>query len=160
VANLVLAKVGTGGQVSIFNSAGTTHVVADVVGYFSANGGRFVPVSPQRIVDSRFGIGGGIPPGLNAGQSTSVNVGGVAPVPANATAAIVNVTSTDTTAPSFFTVWPTGSPMPTASTLNPRPGVAIPNLAYLKLGTGGQLSIYNDSGFSHYIVDVFGYVVP
>ena len=59
VANLVLAKVGAGGQVSIFNSAGTTHVVADVVGYFSAGGGRFVPVSPQRIVDSRFGIGGG-----------------------------------------------------------------------------------------------------
>ncbi len=159
VANLVLAKVGAGGQVSIFNSAGSTHVVADVIGYFSAGGGRFVPVSPQRIVDSRFGIGG-IPPGLNAGQSVNVNVGGVAPVPANATAAIVNVTSTDTTAPSFFTVWPTGSPMPTASTLNPRPGVAVPNLAYLKLGTGGQLSIYNDSGFSHYIVDVFGYVVP
>jgi hypothetical protein len=158
VANLVLAKVGTGGQVSIFNSAGTTHVVADVVGYFSAGGGRFVPVSPQRIVDSRTGLGG-IPPGLNAGQSVAVNVGGVGPVPPNATAAIVNVTSTDSTAPSFFTVWPTGSAMPTASTLNPRPGVAIPNLAYLRLGTGGQLSIYNDSGFSHYIVDVFGYVI-
>ena len=55
VANLVLAKVGAGGQVSIFNSAGSTHVVADVVGYFSAAGGVFVPMSPQRIVDSRDG---------------------------------------------------------------------------------------------------------
>ena len=159
VANLVLAKVGAGGQVSIFNSAGTTHVVADVVGYFSASGGRFVPVSPQRIVDSRFGIGG-VPPGLNAKQSVAINVGGVAPVPANATAAIVNVTSVDSTAPSFITVWPAGTEMPTASTLNPRPGLPIPNLAYLKLGTGGQLGVYNDSGFTHFIVDVFGYVVP
>jgi hypothetical protein len=159
VANLVLAKVGTGGQVSIFNSAGTTHVVADVVGYFSAGGGRFVPMSPQRIVDSRYGIGG-VPPGLNAGQTVAVDVAGVGGVPASATAAIVNVTSVDSTSPSFITVWPAGSTMPTASTLNPRPGVPIPNLAYLKLGAGGQLALYNDSGFTHFIVDVFGYVVP
>jgi hypothetical protein len=159
VANLVLAKVGSGGQVSIFNSAGTTHVVADVVGYFSTSGGRFVPVSPARIVDSRFGIGG-TPPGLNAGQSVAIDVAGVGPVPANATAAIVNVTSVDSTSPSFITVWPAGSTMPTASTLNPRPGVPIPNLAYLKLGTGGQLGVYNNAGFTHFIVDVFGYVIP
>ncbi|MEY2400795.1 MAG: hypothetical protein QOJ08_906, partial [Ilumatobacteraceae bacterium] len=74
--------------------------------------------------------------------------------------AIVNVTSTDSTAASFITVWPAGSPMPTASTLNPRPGVAIPNLAYLKLGAGGQLAVYNNAGFTHFIVDVFGYIVP
>jgi hypothetical protein len=116
-------------------------------------------VSPARIVDSRYGIGG-IPPGLNAGQSVAVNVAGIGPVPVNATAAIVNVTSVDSTSPSFITVWPAGSTMPTASTLNPRPGVPIPNLAYLKLGAGGKLALYNDSGFTHFIVDVFGYVVP
>ncbi|MEI2655539.1 MAG: hypothetical protein V9G12_25945 [Microthrixaceae bacterium] len=57
VANLVLAKVGAGGKVSLFNSAGATHLVADVVGYFSASGGAFVPVSPERLVDSRDGTG-------------------------------------------------------------------------------------------------------
>jgi hypothetical protein len=35
VPNLVVAKVGTGGKVSIFNSAGTSHVVADVAGWVS-----------------------------------------------------------------------------------------------------------------------------
>jgi hypothetical protein len=34
--NLVIAKVGAGGQVSLYNEAGTGHLVADVVGYFSA----------------------------------------------------------------------------------------------------------------------------
>jgi hypothetical protein len=34
----VLAKVGANGQISIFNSAGNTHVVADVIGYFSSSG--------------------------------------------------------------------------------------------------------------------------
>ena len=89
----------------------------------------------------------------------AVAVAGVSPVPANATAAIVNVTSVDATAPAFITVWPTGTPMPTASTLNPLPGIPVPNLAYLKLGTGGQLSVFNNTGSTHYIVDVFGYIV-
>ena len=33
VANLVLAKVGASGSVSFYNSAGTTDLVVDVVGY-------------------------------------------------------------------------------------------------------------------------------
>jgi hypothetical protein len=156
VANLVLAKVGSGGQVSIFNSGGSTHVVADVVGYFSASGGTFIPVSPLRIADSRGGAVGA----LGQGQSAIVNVASVGPVPRGATAAIVNVTSVNSSVPSFITVWPAGAAMPTASTLNPRPGVPVPNLAYLKLSSDGRLSIYNNSGSTDYIVDVFGYVGP
>jgi hypothetical protein len=159
VANLVLAKVGSGNQVSIFNSFGATHVVVDVVGYFSAQGGRFVPVTPARVVDSRFGIGAGVSGPIGQGQNIALAVGGVAPVPSGATAAIVNVTSVDSTAPSFITVWPTGAAMPTASTLNPRPGVPVPNLAYLKLGSGGRLSLFNNTGDTQYIVDVFGYII-
>ena len=34
VPNLVVAKVGQNGQISLFNSAGATHLVADIVGYF------------------------------------------------------------------------------------------------------------------------------
>jgi hypothetical protein len=158
VANLVLAKVGAGGQVSIFNSSGSTHVVADIVGYFSAQGGTFVPVAPQRIVDSRYGTGG-ILGQVGQGQSISFAVGGAGPVPANATAAIVNVTSDGATAPSFITVWPKDSGMPTASTLNPRPSVPVPNLAYLKLGSGGQLSLFNATGSTDVVVDVFGYII-
>jgi hypothetical protein len=160
VANLVLAKVSTGGQVSIFNFAGSTHVVADVVGYFSATGGVFVPVSPARIVDSRFGIGPGVNGPLGQQATINVQVTNEGPVPSNATAAIVNVTSVNSSLPSFITVWPMGDTRPTASTVNPRPGVPVPNLAYLKLGTGGKLSIFNNTGSTDYIVDVFGYIVP
>ena len=31
--NLVIAKVGTDGKVNVFNAHGSTHVLADVVGY-------------------------------------------------------------------------------------------------------------------------------
>jgi hypothetical protein len=34
VPNLVVAKVGTGGKVTVYNSAGSTHVIFDVVGWF------------------------------------------------------------------------------------------------------------------------------
>lgn len=34
VPNLVVAKVGSGGRVSVFNNAGSSHVLADVVGWF------------------------------------------------------------------------------------------------------------------------------
>ena len=36
VGNLVVAKVGTGGKVSLYNAGGTTHVIADVAGWFNA----------------------------------------------------------------------------------------------------------------------------
>jgi hypothetical protein len=117
-------------------------------------------VSPQRIVDSRNGIGNGVSGPLGQQLSNSVEVAGVGPVPSGATAAIVNVTSVNSTAPSYITVWPTGTPRPTASTLNPRVGVPVPNLAYLKLGTGGHLSLYNNTGSTDYIVDVFGFIIP
>ncbi|MDP9072340.1 MAG: hypothetical protein M3N68_13865, partial [Actinomycetota bacterium] len=35
VPNLVVAKVGNDGNITFFNAAGSTHVVADVVGWFN-----------------------------------------------------------------------------------------------------------------------------
>src|SRR6185369_4025281 len=59
VPNLVVVKVGTGGAVSINNTggnpaAGTVHVVADVVGYYTDTtlpnaAGKFTGVAPSRI---------------------------------------------------------------------------------------------------------------
>ena len=80
------------------------------------------------------------------------------PVPGTAKAVIVNVTSVNSSSASFVTVWPTGSTMPLASTLNPRPGYAVPNQAYLRLGPDGSLQAYNNAGDTDLIVDVFGYV--
>ncbi|MDO8392695.1 MAG: hypothetical protein Q7V57_19640 [Actinomycetota bacterium] len=159
VANMVIAKVGAGGKVSLFNLTGNVHVIADVVGYFASTGSQFVPVVPQRIVDTRDGTGGRLGH-LGFGEQFAVNVAGSPWVPAGSPAAVFNVTSTESTAQSYITAWPHGEARPTAgSTLNPRPGVAVPNQAYLKLGTGGMLDIFNFVGYTHVVVDVFGYMV-
>jgi len=158
IASLVIAKVGAGGMVSLYNSNGNTHLVADVVGYLSGSGGRFVPVAPDRAVDTRDGTGG-VLGAVGEGGSIRVTLAGRSSIPANATAVVVNITAADSTSPSYLTAWPSGSARPTASIANPRPGVPVPNQAYLKLGPGGQLDIYNNSGSTHVVVDVFGYVV-
>jgi hypothetical protein len=71
--------------------------------------------------------------------------------------AVVNVTSVAATTTGYVTAWPAGETRPVVSTLNPRPGVPVPNQAYLKLGPNGQLGIYNFAGSSEIVVDVFGY---
>jgi len=53
-ANLVVAKVGTDGQISLYNGRGTVHLVADVVGWFSDAAG-FTPLVPARLLDTRAG---------------------------------------------------------------------------------------------------------
>lgn len=156
VANLVLAKVGANGNVSLFNSAGSTHLVADVIGYFSATGGAFIPVDPERLVDSRDGTGG-VLGALGQGVSIAPTLSDGTPIPVAAAAVVVNITSVNSTIPSFITAWPTGVSRPNASTLNPRPGVPVPNQAYLKVGAGGKLDVFNASGGTDVIIDIFGY---
>ena len=158
IANLVLAKVGSNGQVSIFNSAGSTDVVADVIGYFSSTGGLFVPVTPQRLIDTRDGTGGSAASMGNDATHTMA-IATSSPIPSGAKAVVVNVTSVNSSAPSYVTVWPTNAIKPLASTLNPRPGAAVPNQAYLRVGEGGGLDAYNAHGSTDIIVDVFGYVM-
>ncbi len=156
--NLVVSKIGTGGQVDIFNFAGQSDVAVDVVGYFSPRGGKVYPLSPTRIMDTRSGYRTPAEP-LGANEVRGLGVVGVGGVPANATAVIVNVTGTQSTIGSFLTVFPAGQPLPTTSSLNLEMGDPAPNLVMMKVGQGGQISIANARGSAHVIVDVMGYVL-
>ena len=57
VPNLVTVAVGTGGKVSVYNNAGATHVIFDVVGFYADSSGplgsRFHAVTPFRLFDTR-----------------------------------------------------------------------------------------------------------
>jgi NAD/NADP transhydrogenase alpha subunit len=77
-------------------------------------------------------------------------------IPASATAAVLNVTAANTTAASFFTVYPGGT-MPTASDVNWGTGQVVPNLTVATLTSMGSTSIYNHAGSADVIVDAFGY---
>ena len=144
----------------MFNSAGTTHVIFDVAGWYSespaGNAGRYVPLVPARILDTRDGTGGGVRLGPGA-ASTSRSPGRGGVPAAGVGAAVLNVAVTGTTATSFLTVYPTGEARPLAANLNFNAGDTVSNRVMAKLGTGGKVTIYNNAGSTDVIVDVSGW---
>ena len=111
VPNLVTVKVGANGRVNLYNSEGYTHLVADVVGYYTAASattscpGRFTAVTPKRLLDTRQGAGTPV----GAGQAINLTVtGGATTVPAGASGVALNVTVDQPSSAGYLTVWPTG----------------------------------------------------
>lgn len=155
VPNLVFATVGDGGKVSIFNAAGSTHVIADVFGYFGPSGGnRFISVQPYRALDTRNGIGAN---GPVTRQPVTLSVPGL---PAGVAAVLFNITVTQPTADSFVTVWAAGANQPGTSNLNVRAGETVANSVMAGIDSAGRVQLANAFGSAHLIADVIGYFVP
>jgi hypothetical protein len=167
VPNLVIARVGTDGMVSIYNNLGNVDVVADTQGYFAAPvaapplpGSVYYPANPARILDTRTGLGtpGGAQGQLGSPATIDLQVTGQGGVPANATSVVLNVTAADSPGPdSYLTVYPTGTARPLASNLNFVAGQTIPNLVIAKIGSGGRVTIYNNLGSTVVVADVQGW---
>jgi hypothetical protein len=162
VANLAIVPVGTGGEVTLYNSNGDVDVVVDLQGYFlpsGDSGGDYVPLTPQRITDTR--AGSGYPNSgqtLGAGSILTVQVGGDGGVPADGVAAaVLNVTVTDTTASSFLSIYPAGQSNLGTSSENWAPGVTVANRVVVPLSSSGQISAFNDQGSADVVIDVSGY---
>ena len=154
----ILAPLGTGGAISVFNHSGRTDVVLDVVGYFAPGSGRaFEPISPTRIQDSRPGtaVGAHMTPWTRGVTRDVVVTTGRIPTYASAVAA--NATVTNTTANSHLTLWPTGRARPLASSLNWAPGWTIANSVTGAVGAGGKVSTYNHAGAVDVVVDANGW---
>jgi hypothetical protein len=165
VPNRVIVPVGSGGEVSIYNPAGSVDAIVDVGGYFtdgsnsSATGSQFTPAFPARITDTRPGSGSPYAGNTLSPRGTlTVQVSGAGGVPSSGvTSAVMNVTATGTTASSFLTVWPTGVTRPLASDLNWVAGETVPNLVVVKLGSDGAVQVYNAAGSADVVVDVSGW---
>ena len=146
VPNMVLSRVGTNGKISIFNNAGSTHVVVDVLGCFDADaGGRYVALSPRRVLDTRDGTGA---PLATVGQSPLlVTLLGRGGVPSSGVSGVMlNVTAVAPTASTFVTVYPSGTDRPLASNLNVSAGQVIPNMVLARVGPDGAVMMFNNGG--------------
>src|SRR5664280_1507267 len=163
VPNLVVAPVGANGQVDLYNgSASSTHLIADVTGYFlagaPATAGAFGSLPPARLLDTPMGTGAPAAP-VAAHQAVALQVGGRGGVPATGVSAVVlNVTVTQPGAGGFLTAYADGTALPLASNLNFSPGQTVPNLVVAPVGANGKVDLYNGSaGSTHLIADVTGY---
>lgn len=153
VPNRVIVPVGTGGKVSFYNKFGSTDLVVDVDGYYTdstAAGKLFTPMTPNRVIDTRNQGGT-----LGQAQSSTYAVGGFAGVPSGASGVVFNVTVTNTTAPSYLTVYPNARPL--ASDLNWVAGQTIPNMTQATLSSTGTVSFYNNTGSTDLVVDLSGF---
>ena len=152
IANMVIVPIGSDGQISLYNDAGQTHVLVDVLGWFAGEAG-YHGFAPARLLDTRAA---GAPVG--PASVTSVTVLGHGGLPDSSVGAVVvNLTATAPTADSFITVYPAGAPRPTASNLNFTLGQTIANMVIVPVGSDGQISIYNSAGMTHVLVDVLGW---
>lgn len=53
-SNQAIVPVGPNGTIWLYNNAGSTHLIVDVVGYYGADGkALFNPVAPKRLADTR-----------------------------------------------------------------------------------------------------------
>jgi hypothetical protein len=158
-AVLVLAKLGTGGKVTLYNNAGSVNLVADVSGWYSADG-QFVPAAPYRLADTRTGVG--VTQGL-VGPGGAVTITATRPGGGSLTgelAAVLSVTGIRPTADTHLTVYPGGTPTPTASSLNLAAGAVVSNAVVVKLNVSGRFTVFNNAGSTHLVVDVLGWVAP
>jgi uncharacterized protein (DUF1501 family) len=154
ISNLVVAKVGAGGQISVFNRWGSTDIVGDILGYMRAGSpGRYFPLNPAQIVDTRSNGG------AFGGQTTrTFTVTGVGGVPTSGVSAVaLNLSSIGATSFTYITAWPNGQPKPFTANLLANGGENSTNLAIVKVGTNGRIQLYNDAGTVHVKADIVGY---
>ena len=159
VPNTALLALSPSQTINVFTQSGG-HLIVDVYGYYVPSGatsaGRFTSLAPQRILDTR--TGNGAPVGRVNGQ-VDLQVTGRGGVPGSGVAAVAMVlTGTDALGPGFATAWPTGQPLPNASTLNlSSPNETRANLVVVPVGANGKVSLRTSMGV-HLIADVAGWI--
>ena len=120
----------------------------------ATGGGRYVPMPPSRILDTRNGAGP-----VQVGSTLALVVTGPGGVPSSAAAVVLNLTVTAPAGAGFLTVWPTGGTKPVASSVSFAAGQTVAGLVQVGLGTNGQVNIYAANTLQ-LIADVEGWVDP
>jgi uncharacterized protein YvpB len=161
VANRLIVPVGTSGQITIYNWQGDTDVVVDVDGYFTDGDSTpdgaslYYPITPVRMMDSRADAGT-----IGPASYLEEQLAGVDGISSTASAVVANLTATNPTLPTYFSLSPSAPGQPTTSDLNVAAGATVPNLAVASLSGQGAAYIYNSQGTADLIVDAFGYFQP
>jgi hypothetical protein len=152
-ANQVSVALGTNRSITLYNNAGSTHLIVDLDGYYvDGLASVYNPVTPGRLLDTRFGPGpiGQIGPGGTVDVSF--------PWLSNtATAVTFNLTGVGATTNTFVSAYPLGQPVPLASTLNLGPGETVPNQVTVALGANKTVRVFNGNGAVHLILDMVGF---
>jgi hypothetical protein len=165
------AEVGYATSVPHTYSTAGPHTVAyqfygDSIGYTSGTdqvvvGADYTPVTPDRILDTRYGTGTGKVAPIGAKGKLTLSLPAVDGIPAaDMSAVVMNVTVTSPARSGNLTVYPGSGSAPTVSNLNFSAGETVPNLVTVQV-SNGQVSFYNNSGGTVEVVaDLQGFYGP
>jgi hypothetical protein len=155
VANAAVVPLGADGTICLTSPA-PTHLVVDLAGSFAGSGDQMTAVTPARLLDTRASIGGWLGR-LGAGQTVDLAVAGRPGIPAAARSAVFNVTVTGAASDGYLTVYPCGTPVPTASNVNYLAGDTRANQVTVDLGGDGRACFYS-SAPTNVVADLTGYL--
>jgi chitodextrinase len=162
-ANLAMVKLPPDRRLC-FASLVPTDLVVDVAGWFSpagqGMGSGYTTVDPVRVLDTRdpaLAPAGVVAP-LDSQQELRFRVAGWAGFPADATAALLNVTVTDPRAAGYVRVYPCGEEQD-ISNVNYVAGQTVANLAAVKVAAGGDVC-FKSYAPADVVVDLAGWFAP
>jgi hypothetical protein len=172
IPNRVIVPVSAAGKISLVVNQ-TSDVLVDVSGWYSSSGGTgtefTAEAAPVRICDTRPGNPSNLTGGstqcngtanagdpLGARSELTLSVAGLAGVPSDAAAVVLNVTAVDPTTQTHLTVFPSGVP-PVVSDLNPNPVGVSTNMVVATVSASGTIELYNYAGTVNVVVDCEGW---
>ena len=134
----------------------------------SAKGLEFVPLPVTTVLDTSTGLGTSSGDPCRLAQSgysgedrrLDVQVAGVAGVPADARAVVLQVRAASPNAKGSLQIAPTGAPSWGFDALTPTAGASEPGLVTVPVGTGGAVTLTLSTGQAYVRVDVLGYLAP
>jgi hypothetical protein len=134
----------------------------------SAKGLQYVPLAETPLLDTSTGLGvdSGTPCRLaqsgysGEGRRLDVTVAGVAGVPANAKAVVLQVRTGNPNSKGVLQVAPAGAARWAVDAVTQTAGVSDSNAVTVPVGSGGAVSLTLSIGQTYVAVDVLGYLVP
>jgi hypothetical protein len=134
-------------------SSGNTNVAVDVAGVYLDGQVfpdlRFSNITPTRVLDTRFGIGGLATFGPQQTQSATVPD---ALLTGESYGFAGNLTAVVPSGSTYLTMWAQGENQPNTSTVNTNPGQTVPNATFVD----AAYNVFNAVGSTDVLVDVSG----
>lgn len=166
VPNLAVVKVGRDGRIAFQASSGSPHLLVDLVAFYSDSIGvrrssRFVPLRPDRVLDTRNGQGG-VSGRLPSGNPVRLHLAGRGGIPrVGVRAVVLNVTVVTPSGGGHLTVFPPVDQVPATSNLNYGRGQTRSNLVVAEVGVDADVAVHLQAsgGEPHVLADVVGYLV-
>jgi hypothetical protein len=153
IANLATVKLASGRF--CLSSPVPTDVVIDVAGTYGSAGGAYTGTAPSRFLDTRDSTGGWTGR-LAPMQRIELAVAGRRGVPAGATAAMLNLTVTDTAGAGYAVAFPCDQAMPDVSNVNYSQADTVANLVAARLSASGSVCLAT-SARAHVVADLAGW---